>query len=210
MTDANDVLNSLGKVFGDRLAQPTVESVKQAIINALGELEIEDIQVTDAELTDAGYEVTFVQGDREITAVFSGDQEPEVVVLSSSEEDEENYSEYIDLSDYKPELYDDSKDIVDFSKLTPEIVYFVLTGEELEPEITEASISVIRGGKKVRKKLIRKKRKKPLNAKRKLAIRKAVIKRKRTAKVALRKRMKSLRLRKRANLKKKPSKFRLG
>ena len=73
---------------------------------------------------------------------------------------------------------------------------------ECKDDIEEITKTVVRGGKKVRVKLVRRKKKR-LTPKQRAGIRKAARKRKRTAKTATskRKRAKSLKLRKRAKLK---------
>lgn len=166
----------------------------------------EDIQI-DAETK--AVEVTFTDDESELLAVFFVDEElgPVVTVIEDEQELEDDEISVIQLD--APVI----NGMIDFNNgiswLSEDDIEEILTFGADSDEIEERAIFVIRGGKKVKKKIIRKKRKKRLNAKRKMAIRRAVRKKRAKKAQIQRKRKRSLKIRKRANLKNKPKKTRV-
>lgn len=168
------------------------------------------------EVSEGQIDVAIVDdtGDTAVLTFFEDEGVPYLAVSDLEDEfDAENIEdadeiEAFDISDLG--LFDGY--YFDFSKLDPSIFAFFIDseiGDDSSGEIQEAMLTVIRGGKKVKKTLKRKKRRKPLTGKRKAAIRRAVLKRKKSQRAALRKRKRSLILRKRSKLKKKPKNFRV-
>lgn len=166
----------------------------------------EEVQVDDVTVDDEGDAVvTFVNDDDELVVVFTVDEEIPMAVIIE-DDDEEDEVEYFDLSDLNPPMKDGK---IDFSIpmsdwLDVDTLLDILDGEdefEDEETVSETSVYVVRGGQRVKKPLVRRKRKKLLTSARKFAIRKAVRSRRRTQAQANRKRKRSLQIRKRAKLK---------
>lgn len=182
------------------------EDYGEDIKNILGYLELSDlISVDYAEIDEEGdLIVSFLnnESDEEMTIAFGLDEDGTPVALYVDSEDDDGESEFVDLSELEIPVKDGKIDFDSISDwLSPEVLLDILDGTE--DEYTEASIYVVRGGKKIKKNLVRKKRRKPLTAARRQAIRKAVISRRKSKAQAARKRAKSLKLRQRANLKRK-------
>lgn len=160
----------------------------------------------------------------EIDVLFTVDPEdgPAAIILdpnSDQEDDDEEEVDIVDLDSLDPILIDlpnggQALDMVNLSWLSSSAIEAILTiGDILndeddlendiedEIEIQEKSAVVIRGGKKIRLAVVRRRRKKRLSAKQKAAIRRGVKKRKAKKNQINRKRKKSLRLRKRLNVK---------
>jgi len=202
---AKTVTGLIASIYGENY-------LKSRLNAELQQIGIEDITIEDIVETKDGLEITAVSNDDEVTFLLTvGEDGLEAIVYGEDEDDELNYAEYVDLSDFNADVYDDySIGSVNFEMIPLEVIFYLLTGEILDTdEVSEATITVIRGGKKVKKTLKRKKRPKPLNAKKRAGIRKAVLKRKKKAQVSKRKRKKSLLLRNRSNLKTKPKRFRV-
>lgn len=185
------------------------EDSADQIWNVLYELELTDvIQIDFCEFAEDGsLVVSFVnkETDEEMTVVFTVDEEGTPIALYADSEDEEGNAEYVDLSELEVPVSDDKIDFTSMSQwLEPEVLLDILDGSE--DDLEEASIYVVRGGKKVKKNLMRKKRRKPMTSVRRQAIRKAVIARRKSKAQANRKRAKSLRIRQRAKLKRNTNK----
>jgi hypothetical protein len=171
------------------------------------------ITCVGVEVREGQADVILTDGERETVLTFF--DEDGVPYLSVSDLDDADYETEEDEAYEISELgIFDGYDF-NFAKLDYRILdYFTdITSEDEEApesqEVTEAFITVVRGGKKVKKKLKRKKRRKPLSGKRRTAIRQAVRKRKRSQRIALRKRKRSLAIRNRSKLRKKPKNFRV-
>lgn len=126
--------------------------------------------------------------------------------MVSDEDEEEDYVFSLDgiASKHKS---DDGEvvNLVDPSWLEESVFIDILTSD-LESELEEATQFVIRGGKKVKKKLVRNKRRKILTPKQRAGIKKAVRSRKSKKGQTARKRKISNKLRKRMKLKKNTNK----
>ncbi len=170
-----------------------------------------NLDCVGAEVAEGEVNVFITDGEKVVSLnFFDEDGVPYMSISDLDEEDVESEEEEIeafDLSEYG--VWDGSN--FDFTKLDAGILD--LFAEEQDPSddvpLAEAFLTVIRKGKKVKKKLRRKKRKKVLSGKRKMAIRRGVMKRKRTQRQALRKRKKSLAIRNRSKLKRKPKNYRV-
>jgi len=123
----------------------------------------------------------------------------------------------VDLSSIEPPLIEAMGEtyinLTELSWMTDSVLLAILNADEIEdmeeePEFDfgEAQTTVVRGGKKVRVVLVRRKRRKRLSPKQKAGIRKGVLKRRSQKGAIQRKRKKSLKLRKRLNIRKRTNK----
>lgn len=155
-------------------------------------LECVGVEVSEGEVS------AFITDGDDTTVLTFFDDEGSATLAVSDFDSEDDESETYDITDLN--IYDGAS--FDFSKLDSRILdYFT--------DLSEAFLTVIRGGKKVKKKLKRIKRKKILSGARKRGIRHAVLKRKRNMAKTIRKRLKSLIIRRRSKLKHKPKKFKV-
>lgn len=163
-----------------------------------------------AEVVEGEVSVFITDGEKVVSLnFFDEDGVPYMSITdpeTETESDEEEIEAY-DLSDFG--IFDGSS--YDFTKL--DAGFLELFAEEQDPSddlpLAEAFLVVIRKGKRVKKKLKRKKRRKVLSGKRRAAIRRGVMKRKRGQRAALRKRRKSIAIRNRSKLKRKPKNYRI-
>lgn len=207
----NKVVEKLAKVVKN-LCEDSEADYADNMEERIWELGFEDIEVEEVSVDheDKIAHVLFTDGESDLLAAFWVDEELGPVATVIDEESEED-SDEVDVIQLNAPVVDG---MIDFdngvSWLTEEDIETLLTwGDEDTEEIEERSITVIRGGKKVRKKVIRKRRKKRLTAKRKASIRKAVRKKKAKKAQIQRKRKRSLNVRKRAKLKRKPKNLRV-
>ena len=184
------------------------EDLSDKIKNILDYLDLSElISIDFAEIDEEGsLIVSFINNetDEEMTIAFGVDEDEAPIALYVDSEDDNGEAEYVDLSDLGISIIDGKIDFSNIEEwLTPELLLDILDGTEDDEQgnYDEASIYVVRGGKKIKKNLVRRKRRKPMTSKRRQAIRKAVISRRKSKAQAQRKRAKSLRLRKRSNLK---------
>jgi hypothetical protein len=204
----------LAKKFLEMFSQDSDE-IKEAFTKRLNALKFEGIIVDDVS-TDLG-------GDTVITFAETGKDAGEIEALFTYDEEEGAIAVMLEDGDPDPDG-DGEVSIVDFDSLNPVVIdlgsgqkaidlvnidwmnesafsALFLAGEDFADEIEEAKVTVIRGGKKVRLALVRKKRKKRLTPKQKQGIRKGVMKRRAKKGQISRKRKKSLKIRKRMNVK---------
>jgi len=139
------------------------------------------------------------EGETILIVFLEIDSIPSVVIVGEEDEDDE----VIDLTDIGLKSFDFENEQID-NWLTLPLLLDILDGDEdyEDDEFEEAFINVIRGGKRIKKKLKRKKRK-IMTSKKRAGIRKATRSRKRGLKKALRKRKRSLKIRGRMKLKRK-------
>lgn len=184
-----------------------LEDSADQILNMLNELGLTDaVSIDYSEIDDEGdliVSFTSKDSEEEMTVAFGLDDDGTPIALYVDSEDDKGNARYVDLSDLEVPIKDGKIDFTDLSQwLDPEVLIDILDGDNEEGEFDEASVFVVRGGKKVKKLLVRKKRKKVMTSARRQAIRKAVITRRKTQAATNRKRAKSLKLRKRLNIKK--------
>ena len=220
----DNLVESIFKIIEELGPIALPASISQHLHN-LDYTEINAVEV-DEDLEDQTTTVIFTDEDgNELVAVFFTDEElgPVVTVVEHEFETEDDEHEVIQL--HGAVVKEDG--LIDFagdlSWLDEETLESIFTWDESDDEddswitdsddsiedIEERTVTVIRGGKKVRKKIVRKKRKKRLSAKRKAGIRKAVKKRRVKRVQTQRKRKRSLKIRKRAKLKRKPKNLRV-
>lgn len=167
--------------------------------------------------------VTFGDPEGQLDVLFSYDEDDggQATILDPDKDlldDEEDELDIIELDPLDPKLMDFGDgvmglDLLNLKWLTEAAMQAILTVGDLidtqkdagdgdeEGEIQERSVVVIRGGKKVRLPLVRKRRRRRLTAKQKAAIKRGARKRKAKSGAISRKRKRSLKLRKRNNLK---------
>lgn len=204
----------LKKFFEDQNDDISLK-IEEKINSVLSEM-FDGISCEVQVLEDSSIEVTFFDEDEEYVVILDAEDGTPSATIIGDTDDENDELEYddeaIDLSDFNIKTIKDDDEIIidtsDLSFITPEFIESIL----IEDETDEAFTNVIRGGKKVRKQLVRRKRKKILSSKRKMAIKRAVRNRRRTAQQAKRKRRKSMMLRKRMKIKriKKGSRFKVA
>ena len=142
--------------------------------------------------------VSFIIESEDYDIVFGVDEEGKPYVITDIE-DEEEYNE-VDLDDVAPVIdFSGTAKMVDLTNsawLSEQVLADIISGE-----LDEAHTFVVRDGKKVKVKLVRKKRRRVQTAKVKAGIRKAVQKRRANKGQISRNRKKSNKLRKRMGLK---------
>lgn len=182
------------------------DSVSREWTSRLKDIGIDDAEVDEGEFIDGVSYVTIAIGEEELELAFYIDEDegPVCEIITDDEE-----SEYIPLGDIDPDMIEvEGEQYINISNLSwleDEDLIAILDGEE----ISERSINVIRGGKKVKKQIARRKRPKPMTGARRSAIRRATTSRRRTQARANRKRARSLAIRKRAKLTNKPKNTKL-
>lgn len=209
----------------EELQKLTDSAIKAAFEQRLEDFEFENITIDDVDHETSGDTViTFGDDEDEMVEVlFSYDEEDGALAIILDPEkdltdDEDDELDIIELDPVEPKLLewpngDKSIDLVNLEWLTENTLQAILTvgdliddQEDAEGELDERSIVVVRGGKKVRLPVVRRKRRKRLSSKQKRAIRKGVRTRKRKASQIARKRKRSLKVRKRSSLKRNTNK----
>lgn len=193
---ASDILEQLGEIEEDK--------IKNALNKKLEEFDF-DVTVDFVAAEDlSDVLVDFVNGDDAVSVLFSYTDEDgaDATILEDSDEDEDEELDVVDLDSLNPKIIklengEKAIDLVNLDWLTEDGILDILA----ESEIEERSVSVVRGGKKVRKKLVRRKRRKRLSSKAKAANRRGARKRKLTKTATNRKRKKSMKIRKRLGVK---------
>lgn len=196
------------------------DDIQRAFNARISKLGLEGVWVNEVE-TDIGGDalVTFVDEDNdsmEVLFTYDPDEGAIAVVLEEDEFDDVNDEEdidFVDLDALGPKLIDmggedPAIDLINLNWLSESALMAILNiGDFLDDDkdsdstVDEASTVVVRGGKKVRLALVRRKRKKRLTPKQKAGFKKAARKRKAKSGQISRKRKKSLKLRKRSGLK---------
>lgn len=212
MSKANDLIN----MCIESSAIPfDVEAVKAAFVRKLDALGYENIFVDDVEAGISGeIIVTFSDTDSEMSAIFMVDEDDVPLVIISGEEDDEHVIE-IDISVMDPSYligeFGKFINLLELSWLNASTMYAILTvgdmdfGDDEEVtecfEITEQGFrTVIRGGKRVRLPVVRRKRRQRLTPKQRAGFVKAARKRKAKSSATKRVRKRSLAVRRRAGL----------
>lgn len=193
------------------------EDIKRAFSNKISNLGFEGILVDEVSVELGGdVVVSFVDDDGDqMDVLFTYDDEEgaQAIVLEDDDyEDQEADVDVIDLNPLMPKIIDlgngnQAMDLADLSWFNTSGLIAILNAgdfiddDEETSEMSERSTQVIRGGKKVRLAVVRRKRRKRLTPKQKAAIRKGVRKRKTKKSAIQRKRKKSLKLRKKLGIK---------
>lgn len=202
----------------EEVERASAEEIKKAINKRMEDLELEGVKVDSVSLEiDGETLVTFVDDDNnEMVVLFSyNDEGAEVIFLDADDADKEDAElEMIDLDGLEPKIFKINKDKSEIDLINNKWMtdgFFqalfdagpVATSEQLINEITTF---VVRGGKKVKVNLVRRKRKRRLTPAQKAGIKRGARKRKQNKNAISRKRKKSLKLRKRSKLKKNTNK----
>ena len=171
------------------------ELVKKAFIDKLNSLGIDGVEIEAIVEPDGDTIVKFVDEDGdELTVLFTTDPVEGPVAMVVSEDDE---PVVIDLNPLDPPIIDDGYfkyvDLTDLSWMTASTLKTLLAAGD----IAEAYVYVVRGGKKIRMPIVR--RKKRLTSRQRLALAKA--RRRAHTASAERARRYSMRIRKRLGLK---------
>ena len=208
--------------------------ILEAFEEKLEESEFEGIKVDSARIFDEGIEVSFSdEDDSLLSAFFVHDDMDGSSVIVDDIDDDELGGEYPQgmMADDQLSQDDDSElpvidldaidpplrvvhgityiDLIDLSWMDDDLLLAILNAgdvDDLETDFEEASAFVIRGGKKVKKALVRRRRRRILTPAQKAGIRKAKIKRKAHQGKTNRKRAKALKIRKRLGLKRNTNK----
>lgn len=174
----------------------------------------ENISVTDVEVGfDRDIAVTFssLDEDDDLIVIFTFDEEdyPEAIVLDDEEEEgDEDDLTIIDLSTLSYSVMETAHgtylNLINLGWMNKSTIDAILTAGDLieTANADEAMKTVIRGGKKVRIPLVRKKRRKILTPAQKRGIMKGKMKRKAKKSQTSRKLKRSLKIRKRSGVKK--------
>lgn len=202
-------LSSLVESFSD-LDIEEQEAIADEVNILLSNTPYEDIHCESVS-QDKEHKITYMEfsdtssGDSVTLAFFVDEDGLPVVCFAEDIDDGDDEITVMDLIELEPTIENGMIVFNDMSWFDIAIIEFMFAGEPEKPEeIQEAFLTVIRGGKKVKKKIIRKKRKKRLSAKRRMGIRKAVRLRRLKKAQTQRKRARSLKLRARSRLKNKP------
>jgi hypothetical protein len=200
------ILEVLDQIDTEKIAT----GLQQKLSDSFENISVDQVDV----LEDGSIAVVFTDGEEALEVLFAVEEDGPVAILGYSEDSEE-YDE-LDLPTAKTIDIGDgikSVDLIDLSWLDEFTLEDILVGEDnLDSsldDVEERFTVVVRGGKKLKKKLKRIKRKKRLSSKRRMALRRGAKKRKRKAAQIARKRKKSLKLRKRLKVKKKPKGYRI-
>lgn len=211
--------------IGEPIKGINSDSIKLAFEQRLDKLGFEGITVEDVEADIEGdIIVTFADDDGdELDVLFTVDEDDGAIAILLDDEDEDG--EDITIIDLDPSLPVIRKtilgefiDLTNLDFLNRSLVTALFKAGDLDDEDNDIrvdvvqvegieeqrKISVIRGGKRVKLGIVRKRKKVRLSAKQKSGIRKGVRKRKARKAAIQRKRKKSLKIRKRLKLKKKP------
>lgn len=175
----------------------------------LDELGFDGVKAIEAETDSNGDTfVTFVDdenNDMEILFTYDDDEGATALILDEFDDDPESEDEVdvVDLNALEPKITNGSIDMSDLSWLNDSAIQAILQAGDFmdNDELDERQTVVIRNGKKVKVALVRRKRKKVRTSKQKQGAKKAARKRKTKQGAINRKRKKSLKLRKRSNLK---------
>lgn len=199
------------------------DEIKSSLNDRIMSLDFEGVTVNDVEVEPSGDTiVSFVDEDKdEMVVLFSYDDEDgaTAVILQefddgdSEDDNDEIEVEIIDLNPLEPKIKDGKFiDMVDLSWLNSSGLFAILNAgdyfddEDDNDDVSERSVFVVRGGKKVKLALVRRKRRKRLTPAQRAGVRKAVRKRKAKKGQINRSRKKSLKLRRRSKLKRNTNK----
>ena len=207
------------KIIEDILAMSD-DAIKASFDDLLAKFEFDNIEIEDVSTESNGDTVvTFIDDEeQQLEVLFTWDEdEGALAVILDPERDlldnEEDELDYVELDPVDPNLLDMANgekaiDLINNGWLTEPILQAILTvgdliddQEDAEGEMSERSVVVIRGGKKVRLPVVRRKRKRRMTAKQKNAIRRGAKKRKAKKGQIQRKRKRSLAIRKKSGLK---------
>lgn len=198
------------------------EDIAAALNQRISDLDFDGVEVTEVSVEESGETVvTFMDLElNEMDVLFSYDKEDgaEAIILEDDDDEFDDDSEVevdsIDFDALDPKLIDlgdgaKAVDLVNNKWMNRGFIENLFTAGDILDDLSdmdERKAVVVRGGKKVKVSLARRRRKKRLTAKQKAGIRKAVRSRKKKKSQTARKRKKSLKLRKRLKLKKKDNK----
>ena len=194
------------------------DAIKKAFTAKIASFELDHIlSITDVDIIDDGsvaIEFSDDEGDS-IDCVFVHDDGATYVYYTDDFEDDVDIDCDVEVSDLGVEVPTVegkngivSVDLVDLSWLELETFITILSelDDDDDDDIDEAFAYVVRNGKKVKKKLVRKKRKRIMTSKMRAGVRKAVRSRRKKKVQTSRNRKKSLRIRKRMKIKTNTSK----
>jgi hypothetical protein len=225
MSKVKKIFEKAGKlfeIFVDSVDALKADEIKQSITDRLASFDFDGVEVTDVEvLFEGGILVVFedFEGD-EMVVLFDYDEEDNArAIIVDDEQDWDDFNdmgEYleVDLSPLFPGFVETPfgryVNLVELGWLNRSSAIALLSVGEIDTNIEGGDTEdddednrveelykvVVRGGKKVRLPLVRKRRRKALTPKQKAGIKKGVLKRKRTASQSQRKRKLSLKKRK--------------
>lgn len=196
------------------------DAIKAAFEKRLDKFEFDNIVIDDVIAEKGGDTVvTFSDNEDEVMEVlftWDDDEGSLAIILDPDRDlldDEDDELDTIELDPVDPKLLDNedgtkSIDLINLGWLSENVLQAILTvgdliddQEDAERDVSERSVVVVRGGKKVRLPVVRRKRKRRLTPKQKSAIKRGAKKRKSRKGAIQRKRKRSLKLRKRSGLK---------
>lgn len=205
----------------------SASAIKSAFEKRLDHFDFENIEILEVGVEPGGDAVVTFGDDEneylEVLFTFDEDDGPLAVLLDPETDhldDEDDELDIIELGPLEPNTLDfgDGQlglDLLNLGWLNENTLQAILTAGDLiddqedaegKSEMSERSVVVVRGGKKVRLPVVRRRRKKRLTAKQRAAIKRGVRKRKQKKSAIARKRKRSLKLRKRSGLKKNTNK----
>ena len=205
----------------DELFAPNEAQAMDAFNQRLEKLGIEGVHVSDVSVEYGGDAVvTFRDEDNsEMDILFTYDEEEGAVAINLDDrqdyfDDEADDIDLVDLDPLEPKMldYGDGNigfDLLDLKWLNADAVIAIVNigdfldvpDQEGSENVSEAMTTVIRGGKRVRVPLVRRRRRKRLSSRQRAAIRKGVRTRKKKKAQISRKLKKSLKFRKRLGIK---------
>jgi hypothetical protein len=210
------MIRSKARLLLEQLSPLDSDMIKDCFNKRLKQLHIKDVVVSDVEVDIEGNIIVEFEGDDgDMDVIFHYDVEDGVTAIVEPDglEDEDELT-IVDLSDNSIGLlktpYGLYPNLLNLEWLTKDIMRSILFAFDADDdsdvpyaddEIEEATKLVVRSGKKVRIKLVRRKRAKRLTPKQRQGLMRAKVKRKAKMSRTLRKRKKSVKLRKRGNLK---------
>ena len=188
-------------------------TIKTAFNKHLDSLDIDSVQVADVTTENGGdVIITFSDGDGgELDVLFTIDDEDgaDAYILDDkdysdyTDDDEADEMDTVDLDQLDPTTIkisgEDALDLVNLKWLTIGAIEAILDSSDSIEEKRFAY--AVRGGKRVKIAMVRRRKKKRITGKQRTAFRKGARKRKLTAKSSARKRKKSLKVRKRMKVK---------
>jgi hypothetical protein len=161
---------------------------------------LEAVQINEDVIT-VECSITFENETTDFDIHFYVSDEIPFALVQADDEDEEDFMNY-SLENIASKIDGDEGEVVNLvdPSWLEESVFMAILSSDLEAELEEKFQFVIRGGKKVKKKLVRNKRRKVLTAKQRAGIKKATRSRKAKKGQTARKRKISNKLRKRMKL----------
>lgn len=193
------------------------EQIRTAFDLRLKQMQVKDVFVNDVDVDiDGNISVEFTDDDGDIDVLFTLDPDEGPIAFIEPDDDDSDFI-IVDLSDNNVPIikteFGDYLDLINLSWLNKDTLRMILGAldvedleevpfaENVSDEINELTKVVVRGGKKTRIALVRRKRKKRLTGAQRQGIMRAKVKRRAKLSQTNRKRKKSMLLRKRSHLK---------